>query len=143
MTTLSLREPASLVLVTNHSPSQLISPLHIVSFHFTFNALVQTLLIFCHAYFNILLTCLLASILACMLSRFNSVQFSVPPWIVALQGPLSTGFSRQEYWSCHFLLQGIFPTQGLNLRLLCPLAWQAGSLTLAAPEKPLSIRALL
>ena len=27
------------------------------------------------------------------------------------------GFSRQEYWSgfCHFLLQGIFPTQGLNL----------------------------
>ena len=30
--------------------------------------------------------------------------------------------SRQEYWSwlvgCHFLLQGIFPTQGLNLGLL-------------------------
>ena len=25
------------------------------------------------------------------------------------------GFSRQEYWSgCHFLLQGIFPTQGSN-----------------------------
>ena len=24
-------------------------------------------------------------------------------------------FSRQEYWNgCHFLLQGIFPTQGLN-----------------------------
>ena len=29
------------------------------------------------------------------------------------------GFSRQEYWSgCHFLLQGFFPTQGLNLGLL-------------------------
>ena len=27
--------------------------------------------------------------------------------------------SRQEYWSgCHFLLQGIFLTQGLNLYLL-------------------------
>ena len=29
-------------------------------------------------------------------------------------------FSRQEYWSgCHFLLQGIFPTQGLNPGLHC------------------------
>ena len=26
--------------------------------------------------------------------------------------------------SCHFLLQGIFPTQGLNLHLLCLLHWQ-------------------
>ena len=25
---------------------------------------------------------------------------------------------------CHFLLQGIFPTQGSNLRLLCLLHWQ-------------------
>ena len=34
---------------------------------------------------------------------------------VALQAPLSTGFSRQEYLSdYHALLQGIFPTQGLN-----------------------------
>ena len=30
----------------------------------------------------------------------------------------------------HFLLQGIFPTQGLNLHLLCLLNWQAGSLPL-------------
>ena len=27
---------------------------------------------------------------------------------------------------CHFLLQGIFLTQGLNLHLLCLLHWQAG-----------------
>ena len=34
-------------------------------------------------------------------------------WTVAHQAPLSMGFPRQEYWSdCHFLLQGIFPTQG-------------------------------
>ena len=26
--------------------------------------------------------------------------------------------------SCHFLFQGIFPTQGLNLYLLCLLHWQ-------------------
>ena len=29
---------------------------------------------------------------------------------------------------CHFLLQGIFTTQGLNLHLLCLLHWQADSL---------------
>ena len=31
---------------------------------------------------------------------------------------------------CHFLLQGIFLTQGLNLYLLCLLHWQADSLPL-------------
>ena len=35
---------------------------------------------------------------------------------------------------CHFLLQGIFPTQGLNLRLLSLLYWQAGSLPCAIWE---------
>ena len=35
-----------------------------------------------------------------------------------------------------FLLQGIFPTQGSNLRLLRLLHWQAGSLPLAPPGKP-------
>ena len=32
---------------------------------------------------------------------------------------------------CHFLLQGIFPTQGLNPHLLCLLHWQADSLPLS------------
>ena len=36
-----------------------------------------------------------------------------------------------------FLLQGIFPTQGLNLHLLCLLHWQVGSLALVPPGKPL------
>ena len=31
---------------------------------------------------------------------------------------------------CHFLLQGIFPTQGLNPHLLCLLLWQEDSLPL-------------
>ena len=31
---------------------------------------------------------------------------------------------------CYFLLQGIFPTQGSNLGLLCLLHWQEGSLSL-------------
>ena len=35
---------------------------------------------------------------------------------------------------CHFLLQGIFPTQGLNPSLLHLLLWQTGSLPLAPPQ---------
>ena len=37
---------------------------------------------------------------------------------------------------CHFLLQGMFPTQGSNLHLLHLLHWQAGSPPLAPPRKP-------
>ena len=37
---------------------------------------------------------------------------------------------------CHSLLQGIFPTQGLNPHHLRLLHWQAGSLPLALPGKP-------
>ena len=77
----------------------------------------------------------------CMCSRLlQSVQLFVTPWTAAHQSPLSMGFSRQEYWSgCHTLLQGIFPTQGLDPSLLGLLCWQAGSLPLAPPGKPLSI----
>ena len=35
---------------------------------------------------------------------------------------------------CHFFLQGIFLTQGLNLRTLCLLRWQADSLPLSHLE---------
>ena len=34
-----------------------------------------------------------------MLSNFSHVQLFVTLWTVAQQGPLSMGFSRQEYWS--------------------------------------------
>ena len=37
---------------------------------------------------------------------------------------------------CHFLLQGIFSSQGLNSCLLRLLHWQAGSLPLESPGKP-------
>ena len=36
---------------------------------------------------------------ACMLSHFSHVQLCATPWTAAHQAPLSTGFSRQEYWS--------------------------------------------
>ena len=52
-------------------------------------------------------------------SCFSRVRLFANPWTVACQAPLSMGFSSQEYWSgCRDLLQGIFPTQGLNPHLL-------------------------
>ena len=35
----------------------------------------------------------------CVFSCFSHVQLFAIPWTVALQVPLSIGFSRQEYWS--------------------------------------------
>ena len=37
---------------------------------------------------------------------------------------------------CYTLLQGIFPTLGLNPHLLCVLHWQVGALPLVLPGKP-------
>ena len=51
-----------------------------------------------------------------LLSR---VRLFATPWTVAYQDPPSMGFSRQECWmDCHFLFQGIFPTQESNPGLL-------------------------
>ena len=59
----------------------------------------------------------------------SHVQLYATLWTVAHQDPLYVEFSRQEYWSgLHVLLQGIFPTQGLNLHLL---QWQVNSLPLS------------
>ena len=61
-------------------------------------------------------------------------DFLVTPWTIARQVPLFMGFLRQESWSgLHFLLQGIFLTQGLNLHFLY---WQADSLPLSHQGSP-------
>ena len=55
----------------------------------------------------------------CVLSHSVVSHSFATPWTVACQPPLSMGFSRQEYRSgLPCLLQGIFPTQGLNPCLL-------------------------
>jgi len=43
----------------------------------------------------------------CVLGHFSCVWLFVTLWTVVCQAPLSMGFYRQEYWSCHALLQGI------------------------------------
>ena len=51
------------------------------------------------------------------------------PWEVATQAPLSMDSpGRNTGVGCHFLLQGIFLTHGLNPH---PLHWQADSLPLS------------
>ena len=55
--------------------------------------------------------------------------------MVALQPPLFMEFSRQEYCNgLHFLLQGIFLTQGLNLLLLFD-TWEAPTIYVTNPIK--------
>ena len=51
-----------------------------------------------------------------LLSR---VRLFATPWAVAYEAAPSMGFSSKSTGvGCHFLLQGIFPTRGVNPRLL-------------------------
>ena len=69
---------------------------------------------------------------ACGLSH---VQLSATPWTVAHQAPLSMGsLGKDTGVGCHFLLYGVFLSQGLNL---CLLHWQADSLPLSHQGSPL------
>ena len=66
----------------------------------------------------------------------SRVRFFVTPWTVAYQAPPSMGARILGPWEfagkntrvgCHFLFQGIFPTQGLHPHLL---HWQVDSFPL-------------
>ena len=73
-----------------------------------------------------------------MLSRFSRVRLFATLRTVACQAPLSTGFSRQEYWSgvgCCAPPPGHLPDSGMK-PMFCLLHWQAGSLPLMPPGKP-------
>ena len=54
-----------------------------------------------------------------MLICLSHVQFFLTPWAVALQAPLSMGFSRQEYWNgLPFPSTGDLPDSGIEPTLL-------------------------
>ena len=66
----------------------------------------------------------------CLVTKSYPDSF-VTPWTIAHQAPLAWDSpSKNTGVGCHFLLQGIFLTQGSNPRLL---RWQMGSLP---PGKP-------
>ena len=71
---------------------------------------------------------------ALVVSLLSRVQLFVTPRTVAHQAPLSMGVSRKNTGvGGHFLLQGIFPTQGSNP---CLLPWQVDSFHWATREAP-------
>jgi len=77
-------------------------------------------------------------VLLCWVLNNSVVSEFSAPWIVACQAYLFMEFSMQKYWNgCHFLLQGTFPTQGLNPSLLHLLHCQADSLSLVPAGKPI------
>ena len=61
---------------------------------------------------------------ACMVCRSVMSDSFVAPWTVACQAPLWNFPGKNIGVGCHFLLQGIILTQGLNPCLLCLLYWQ-------------------
>ena len=71
----------------------------------------------------------------CLLS---CVWLSATPWTIAHQALLSMRLSRQEYWSgLPFPIPGDHPNPGMGPTSLETPHWQADSLALAAPGKPL------
>ena len=74
----------------------------------------------------------------CELSCFRCVQRFATPWTTAPTRLLCPWDfpGKNAGVCCHFLLQGIFPTQGSNPGLLSLLHWQGDSLTLVPAGKP-------
>ena len=76
-----------------------------------------------------------------MCKSLSRVLLFATPWAVALQGPLSMGFPRQEYWSGLLLPSpGDLPDPGIKLE---SLALQADSLPPEPPEKPCLVSAMI
>ena len=70
----------------------------------------------------------------------SHIQLFVAPWTINCQAArllCPWDFpGKNTGMGCHFLLQGIFLTQGLNPGLLCLLHWQADSLPLCRLGSP-------
>ena len=76
--------------------------------------------------------CECAQLLSCVQSFVTPVDCCLPgssvcPWDF---------LGKNAGVGCHFLLQGIVPTQESNLSLLQLLHWRVDSLQLAPPGKP-------
>ena len=76
--------------------------------------------------------------------KYNSLHAKSCPTLCNLMDQSLPGSSvhgdspgKNIRMGCHALLQGIFPTQGLNLHLLYLLHWQVGSLPLVPHGKPI------
>ena len=69
--------------------------------------------------------------------RLSHVQLFVTPWTVTHQAPLSTGFSRQEYWSGFpFPPPGDLPDPEIETESSASPALAGGFFTTEPPGKP-------
>ena len=93
-----------------------------------YHALCQT--------FNLYFLFSAQSVLRCMLSHSSCIWLCATLRTEAHQAPLHGIPQASGVLDCHFLLQGIFPTQGSNLSLLHFLHWQEGCLPLVPPGRP-------
>ena len=67
-----------------------------------------------------------------LLSHFRRAQLFEAPWTIALQEPVSMGFSRQEYWGgLPFPSPGDLPDPGIKATSLELPALQMDSLPLS------------
>ena len=72
---------------------------------------------------------------ACVLSRFSHFWLGATLWTAACQASLSTGFSRQEYWSgCPCPSPGHIPNPGVK-----PMSLSSSALAAAAAAKSLQL----
>ena len=72
--------------------------------------------------------------------RFSHVGLFATSWTVARRLLCPWNFpGKNTGVGCHALLQGIFPTQGSNPHLFRRLHWQACSLPLVPPGKPIEL----
>ena len=79
-------------------------------------------------------------IVMCMLSRFRRVWFFATLWTAARQAPLSTGFSRQKYWSgLPFPPLGDLPDLRMDPMSLMPHALAVAAKSAAAAAKSLQL----
>ena len=103
----------------------------IYTFHKNKNYIKAHFLSFLLKTFAIPINCYLL-VVAWMCAQ-SLVSDSVSPWTVTHQVPLSTEFSREEKWSgLPLLLQGIFPTQGLNPHLLLPVQFSCSVVSISS-----------
>ena len=73
----------------------------------------------------------------CVHVQLLSARLFATPWTVATRFLCPWDFpGKNTGVGCHFLLQGIFLTQGLNLGLLYLLHWQVDSLQLRDMGSP-------
>ena len=84
------------------------------------------------------------SVIHTRVSVLSRVRLFCDPKTAAHQAPLSMELfsDKNTGVGCHFLLQGIFPTQGSKQSLVSP-ALAGGFLTTAPPGKPIRVSILL